>query len=301
MSSSTYCTVIIPTLALMERADCMRRAIDSLREDPEAPLIAIVVNGGRFDSMLVDELSSEPGVEVYQIDTPSLPAALLEGRRRVKTPYFGFLDDDDQYIAGTISARLEILQNKPDVDVVVSNGFRQIAGTDKLAFRFSDKLSKDPLKELFSGNWLASCGGLFRANTVPEAFFEDIPSYLEWTWLAFRLGVSDKKFAFFDTPTFRIYDTEGSASKSDSYTLNQAEILQRMLAMTVRQDIQCILKRRISQAWHNVSALHLKNGDIDAAWRAHWRSVSHMSGWKYMPYIRHLIAYKGAPADGGCP
>ena len=204
------CTVIIPTLAVTERSESLRRAIESLRTEKNPPAIIVIVNGARFDPRVVCELSSLAYVKLLQIPNPSLPAALLEGRRLVSTPFFSFLDDDDEYLPGAISTRLQILDSFPEADFVVSNGLRNSHGVDKLALTFDQHTFTDPLGALFSSNWLASCGGLFRTSSVSTDLFENIPSYLEWTWLAFHLISTNKKVAFLDEPTFRIHETPDS-------------------------------------------------------------------------------------------
>jgi hypothetical protein len=155
-------------------------------------------------------------------------------------------------------------------------------------------VSRDPLYALFQENWLASCGGLFRARDIPVDPFVDVPHFQQWTWVAFRLCVEGEgiKVASLETPTFRIHDTPGSNSKSEKFLFSQVGLYQRMLGMSPRPDIARIIRRRISQAWHDVSCYHLKKGTLGPAWTSHLKSLSHPAGWIYLPYTRKLLTFK---------
>ena len=138
---------------------------------------------------------------------------LFEGRKAVQSPYFCFLDDDDEYLAGAIDRRVEVMIDGR-LDVVASNGYRHSNGTDVPAFERLGEVQQDPLKALMTENWLASCGGLFRTESVGPEFFEDMHYPMEWTWLAFRLAVAQMRIGVIDEPTYRIFDSPVSASKS---------------------------------------------------------------------------------------
>lgn len=286
---TSRCTIIIPTLALTVRANSLMRAIRSVQAgNSERPAILVVVNGTRFDPALLRELGDHPDVSIHQISTPSLPAALLAGRSMVSTPYFGFLDDDDEYLPGGLDKRLTVLNARQDISVVVTNGYRHVGGNDTAAMRFPLDVEADPLAALFSENWLASCGALFRSRDIEAGFFADLARYFEWSWLGFRIAESGRRIAVLNEPTFRIHDTMGSESKSDASMESQVPVLTRMLSQTTRPEIANLIKKRISQAWHDVSGHYLARGRLSRAWLAHVCSLRHPTGWKFLPYTRHL-------------
>lgn len=286
------CTIIIATLARRERASTLDRAISSLRTgNRSVPNIVVVVNGDRFDRDVVNGLKTLPDVRVHQIPTPSLPAAILAGRQAVETPYFGFLDDDDEYLPGAIDARLGTMATNPRASILVTNGYRNVQGRDRIAMSLTNAVESDPLAALFSENWLASCGGLFRTHDFPPDLFVGIARYLEWTWLAFQIASARKTVAVLDQPTFRIHDTEGSESKSDEYFQSHVMTLARMLTGTRRRDIRALLRRRIAYAYHDLSNRHLGRRRLGAAWISHLRSLAHPSiGWRFLPFTRHLVS-----------
>jgi glycosyltransferase involved in cell wall biosynthesis len=286
------CTIIIATLARRDRAATLDRAICSIRVGNRSAVnVVVVVNGNQFDRKTVDRLLQRRDLRVVQIDTPSLTAAILAGRQVVATPFFGFLDDDDEYLPGAIDARITALSAVPHASLVASNGYRCLAGQDHIAMRHLAAAPADPLLAVFKENWLASCGGMFRTKDLPVDVFVDIARYLEWTWLAFRIASAGHRIITIDDPGFRIHDTEGSESKSEFFLLSQTHVFEQMLRATSRPDISTILKARICSVWHDVSNHYLGKGENRRAWKAHLCSLRHISGWRFCSYTRHLLLY----------
>lgn len=284
------CTVIIATMARHERRSSLLRAISSIRDGNQCAIeILVVVNGEQFDPELLQLLSERDDLQMIQSDQASLPAAILAGRKTVRTDYFGFLDDDDEYLAGAVDQRLAVLTEHNDAALVASNGLRASGGEESLALSQLQGADDDCLRSLFRENWLASCGGLYRTDQVPSELFEDIPKYLEWTWLAFRIASSGVRIKILDVPTFRINDTPDSESKSEAYLLSHAEILGRMRKMAARKDIAKLLARRQSAALHNVSTHYLASAAYRKAWAAHLQSLGLPGGLSYLAYSRHLL------------
>ena len=157
-------TTIIPTLCESGRRDALLRAVESVHQASVHPVrILIIVNGQRFDPDLVDLLQSRKDVEVIQIAEGSLTKAHLAGRQNISTEYFSFLDDDDEYLAGALDTRLALMCNNCAADVVVTNGYSNQAGNDRLTYSRFANISANPLYELFQENWLHSCNHLFRS------------------------------------------------------------------------------------------------------------------------------------------
>ena len=234
---STLATVIVPTLAI-EACDSLPAPCAACGARPGTRPAAhhVVVNGQRYDPALLAWLEAQP-VTVTRLQQGSAPLAQLEGRRLVETGYFGYLDDDDEYLPGSLDERLSALQSDPDSDLVVCNGWRARDGHDEPAFNYLAESPADPLRALLRENWLASCGVLFRTATVDVSYFEDPMPYLEWTWLAWRLAVDGRRIRVSETPGFRIHDTGGSASKSTEYADAQIELYERMLADAPPSDV----------------------------------------------------------------
>lgn len=284
-------TTIIPTLCESARQESLYRAIASIqRASKQSVRILIVVNGQRFDLQLLEALRARNDLHVIQFSEGSLIKAQLEGRKRVTTKYFSFLDDDDEYLPNALDIRSEPLESNPNIDFVISNGYLSIEGHDRILYSRLKNAEQDPLPELFNENWLHNCNHLFRSSSITEEYFEDAHAYMEWTWLAFRFGLAGKIFAAIDTPTFRYNDTPGSLSKSSKFLDSRVELYRRMLTFKPESDIAEIIQRRMCAAYHDISAHHLINGNRREALRAHFLSLcSHWSGLKYLTYTRHFF------------
>ena len=284
-------SIIVPTMATAERAVSLQRAIDSIRTSSTKPVMVIpVVNGQRFSPGVCAWLKGQTDLHYIQIEEGSLPLALLEGRLRVQTEYFGFLDDDDEYLPGTLDAKIDALMAHPNLDIVISNGYRQSQGIQSVFHPDIGGVIKDPLGTLFERNWLASCGGLFRTRSATVHFFENPHPYAEWTWLAFRLCMAQKKLGAIDIPGFRIHDTPGSLSKTTAYQQSYFSLFERMLQAKPPHRIASRIRNYVSAAYHQVSEDELRRGNRFGAFKAHLRSImSSPRGLRYLSYTRHLL------------
>lgn len=283
-------TVIIPTIASKKKELLLKRAIDSIRCSSASSIqIIAVVNGPWADPGVCEWLHSMSDVQYERTAVGSLPKALLRGRELVTTPYFSFLDDDDEYLAGATDRKLAALENHPTATLVVSSGFRCIDEVDSPVMTQISAVLADPLRSLFDVNWLSSCNVLFRSASVHPEFFKDSHPYAEWTWLAYKLACSGAQIVAIDEPTFRIHDTPGSVSKSQSYHDAYQSLYLRMLHCKPPKSIISIIKARLGADWHDRSVRALARGDRRTAVVCHLRSMMLPTGFKYTSYTRHLL------------
>lgn len=290
MTPSPPVSTIIPTMAARERATSLKCAIASIRNSSAVPIkIIVVVNGNRFDTELCSWLREQPDVLYDQIEEGSLPVALARGRELVETEYFSFLDDDDVYLPGATDKKLEILSKNVCTDLVVCNGFRSSTGNNVAFYPRMTDILDDPLAALFHQNWLASCNAVFRSISVPVSFFEHPHPYAEWTWLAFRLAMANKRLKVVDEPGFRVNDTPGSLSKSDAYKKSYFSLYERMLYALPPTHIARMIRMRIGLAWHTNSSEALANGRLLDALASHVRSLLQPGGLRYLSYTRRLL------------
>lgn len=283
-------SVVMPTEARPERAELLRRALESVRSQQGVrPIPIVVVNGPAAEPALLVDLARAPDVQLARLETAGLPAALRAGRDRVRTPYFAELDDDDELLPGALRTRVDALEARPDADVVVTRGYVDRQGRRELNRVDFETAQRDPLRSLLDHNWLAPCAGLFRTATIGTEYFADVPPYLEWTYLGLRLAV-ERRILFLDRPTW-VYraDTPHSLSKAPTYVLRQAASLDRLLALPLPSDVRRRLRRRRGMALHTAASLELRAGRPRAAWRWHVRSLAAAGGWRYALYTRRLV------------
>lgn len=288
-------TTIIPTLCEASRKQSLLTAIKSIQDASAMPVqIIVVVNGQRFDPVLLASLQQRTDIKVIQIAEGSAVKAQLTGRRLVETKYFSFLDDDDLYLPGALDLRKQPMEENDKVDVVVTNGiFCQGAAESPVHYRL-DGVTAAPLYELFQENWLSSCNSLFRTATVDVAMIEDAHPCMEWTWLAFRMTLSGKTVVALPAQTFRRIDTPGSLSKSKFFNYTRLSLYRRMLDMHPPPAIVAVIKEKICSSWHELSESELRDGKRLHALYAHVRSlIAHRDGYRYLPYTRHLLGRSG--------
>lgn len=283
-------TIILPTLAEPNRKELIMRAVRSIRESSlERIQILVIVNGARFDPSVCTWLRQQPDIRVEQISQGSLPLAIFHGRKLVETEYFGFLDDDDEYLRGSTDRKLEALRGCPSSDLAISNGFRARKDEKEKFHPAISEVVGDPLKSLFRRNWLASCGGIFRSSTVRAELFTDLHPYAEWTWLAFQVSMHNLKILTLDEPGFVIYDTPGSLSKSADFRSSYFGLYRRMLLENPPKAVSGIIREKIGAAWHDCSVDALAKGQRFNAINYHVRSLFSRGGLRYLSYTRRLF------------
>lgn len=291
MNDGTMVSVIIPTLASAQRAPTLARAIESVRRASRSAIrIIVVVNGSRHDNDLCDWLKSQPDVLFDYQETPSAPKAVLRGRELVTSDFFSTLDDDDEFLAGAIDARIALMQDRPDVDLVITNGYRNIDGVDAILYRRLADVPEHPVQTLMDFNWLNSGNALYRTSSFDRGYFADSHPFGEWTWLAYKLAMDGKKICVSNEPTFRINDTQDSLSKSENYRNSYLPLFQRMLDYAPPRDVAKSIRRKMGAAWHEASDASMKNGDRAEAFAFHMRSLVHPGGLRYLSYTRRFLA-----------
>jgi glycosyltransferase involved in cell wall biosynthesis len=282
-------SVIIPTTCERARWASLERAIAGiLAQDGVAAQLIVVVNGNRYDPDCFEALKRKQGVSVLYRSVGSAPLAQTAGRAAVSTPFFAFLDDDDDYLPGALATRVAPLLADPALDFVVTNGYRARGGIDERAISDSGAIVADPLGALCEQNWMASCAGLFRTSSVGADYFDDPAPYMEWTYLAFRL-TTRLRMRWIDQPTYRINDSPVSLSKSEVYLRSELDILKRILALPLPPSVRRAVRRKIGGASHAFAERARAQGQSAEALRFHLGSLAQPGGWRYLLYSRKLV------------
>lgn len=282
-------SVIIPTTCERARWASLNGAIAGvLAQDGVAVEVIVVVNGNRYDPDCYDALKRKEGVTVLYRSIGSAPLAQTAGRAAVRTSFFAFLDDDDDYLPGALATRVAPLLADPALDFVVTNGYRARGGIDERAIGNGGAIVADPLGALCGQNWMASCAGLFRTSTVTADYFSDPAPYMEWTYLAFRLTIR-LRMRWIDQPTYRINDSLVSLSKSEVYLRSELEILQRILSLPLPTPVRRAVRRKIGGASHAFAERARVQGRFAEALRFHLGSLAQPGGWRYLLYSRKLV------------
>jgi Glycosyl transferase family 2 len=282
-------TIIIPTACVDERYETIKRAISSLSmQESGCPSILVVANGPRVSDRILDEIATYPHVKIVRIAEGSLPRAIAVGRSHVTTPFFGYLDDDDEYLPHALTVRLRALEGNLRAAVCATDGYIQADGADRLIETIYPESPDDPLRGLLRANWLASCAGLFRTDLVPESLFDGVTRYYEWTLLAYKLAIS-RQVVLLPLPTYRLHVSSGSLSRSDAYRLAEPEVLKKIYLLNLPNDMKRAIGQRIGAAYHTLSGHFHRLGQPRKAWEFHMRSLLQPSGWRYASYTARLL------------
>lgn len=289
MASTSDVTIIIPTLCSDSRAESLLRAIYSVRaSSTESVQIIVVVNGQRV-SPAVYAAVSKTGVILLRQEEGSLPKALALGRSQVRTPFFGFLDDDDEMLMGGLDLRLSVLRADSRAAVVVSNGYREEGGELSPMNPDMQGIEEDPLRSLLERNWLASCAGLYRTALVHEGYFAKPHRFAEWTWLGFQLCAAGLRFRTIETKGYVVHDTPQSLSKAGGYYASYVSLFDRMLSCNLPPWARLRIQQKRSDALHHLSVRSLSNGVILEAAKLHFQSLFPLThGLRYILYGRHI-------------
>ena len=283
-------TVIIPTLGLRERAGSLRAAIRSALEQAGVTTTVIVIlNGSQRDPDIERELRDNVRVALVVRDARGLPAALAAGRAMVRTPWFSTLDDDDLYLPGGLQLRVRALEQRPECAAAITNGYRRAGTFDTLHVTDGHRVHTDPVRAMLDRNWCLPGSWLCRTSMVDVDVFEEMPSYLECTYLALRIA-SAHPVVWIETPTV-VYNVGSPCAESLSraYVLGQVRALQRIVALDLPHDVRAAFRARIAGAYH-AAADHERNaGALLEAFRWHVASMLQRSGWRYASFTRHLV------------
>jgi glycosyltransferase involved in cell wall biosynthesis len=281
-------TIIVPTTCEAPRAAALERAVLSVVSQlPAGGRVLVVANGSRVDQTTLRKVAALPRTDVGRLEQGNVAQAQRYGRTRVATPFFGFLDDDDEYLPGAIDARLSAMQDD-EPDVVVTNGYARDAEAEYPVVSHMEHVRADPLRSLLSENWLASCSAMFRTATVSETYFDGRTRFFEWTLIAYRIA-STRTIRFVDAFTYRIHSSDASASKSAAYRAALPGVLGAIAALDLPDDVRAAVHAKISHAEHVLSAQYLEAGQWRSAMRHHLRSLIGRGGLRFLPYSRRLL------------
>lgn len=283
-------TIIIPTCGRRDRAGSLQAAIASaLGQEGVCVTVLVVLNGGGRDAAVERTLRSDPRIALLDREVASLPGALAAGRAAVRTPWFASLDDDDLFLPGALRLRVEALESRSDCAAVITNGYQRDASGDAIHMVCGHQVHADPVRAMLARNWLLPGSWLCRTDRVGVDVFREMPEFLECTYLALRLA-TEHRIVWLDTPTviYRV-GSPGAASRSRAFVTGQVQGLRRVLALHLPGDVRRVLRQRVAGAYHTAADHERRTGALRDAWRWHARSLLQPSGWRYVPFTRHLL------------
>jgi glycosyl transferase family 2 len=281
--------VVIRSAGAPERRTSLQRAIRSVLNQQSVAARPIIVLAANLPN-LAAELAAQPGVKVHHVGQPASPGrALGFGRRAVETDYYGFLDDDDELLPHALATGLEEMRAEPETDLVVTTGYWFSGERRQVHIPDIRKHQDDPISGILERCWLHSCGGLYRAATVTQKYFDDLPDLCEWTYLAFRLALDRRNIRFLDVPTYNAYDTPGSMSKGAEFMEGTLIALDAMRAHSQPAAVRAKLEQKYRAALHDASEHYWRVKQRGKAWLCHLKSLKPPHTLRYLAYTRKLV------------
>jgi glycosyltransferase involved in cell wall biosynthesis len=114
-------SVIVPTY---NRAYCICRAVDSVREQSYSNWEILIVDDGSSDNtgaLIASKYGDDPRVRYIYQSNAGVSAARNAGIRQTRGNYVAFLDSDDVWKPWKLEVQLEFFQAFPDVGMVWTN------------------------------------------------------------------------------------------------------------------------------------------------------------------------------------
>lgn len=284
-------SIIIATACEAARSQTLKRSIESVFNQTGIDIeLIVVVNGNKYDSKLLSYLENDCRLCLIKIELGNVSAARYEGLLQSSGDFFGFLDDDDEYIPGAIAKRLDIFRRCDSIDIVVTNGYESSSGVESaLVYIDEEEINKDPALSFLRQNWFASPASLFRRSSVDKATFNIDYKYFEWSYLFFLLVSQGKVFCYDNNLTYRVHaDTAQSASKSLAYDLAYPDFLKLVCRLSLSPRVIRVLDEKYIIALNASSNCYLNSGKRLLAWKMHFKCLLN-GGWRYFPYTFKLI------------
>lgn len=283
--------VVIASRCNDARGELLRRACDSVRAmaGRHEYSIVVVANGDQVSPAVLEWLGARSDTRVIRLRTGSHPLARRVGAEVAEGEFLGFLDDDDELLADTFARKLAYFRERPEVDVLVTDGLRVSGGSTARVFPPAAERSPDLVEAMMQAGWSA-CSLTLRAQKVDLSVFDTELRHLEWTYMALRLATLHE-VGFLDEPTFRYYgDTPGSLSKSTAHSLAAPEVWRRLLRDFAGTRHEGAVRRRYGVECHNASWTHARQGNLRESWRLHLESLKAPGGLPaYLPFSRKLL------------
>jgi glycosyltransferase involved in cell wall biosynthesis len=275
MQTQASFSVVIP---LYNKLAFVADAIRSAASQNPPPLEIIVIDDGSTDGSgdLVASLHV-PTVRLLRQSNAGVAAARNAGIAVAQGEWICFLDADDLYLPGFLSALRKLQAAFPQAKVI-GTGYRRTGGATSLPNMIDAGISPNPsLVKDFYNAWNRSA--FFNTSSVAVARQAFLESHLRFP-LGERLGedqdlwfrLAEQYAIAFDPGVYAEYKTDvpGSATQGERL-LNPlpcyGRVAERVANGTVPPHMRRGASRLVASHWLNVARARLANGDVSGAWQ----------------------------------
>jgi hypothetical protein len=297
--NSAVFTAVIASLCNDARGELLKRACDSIRAMAGGMgySIIVVANGPDVSPQVLSWLATRSDVRVVRLRSGSHPLARRLGAELAEGEFLGFLDDDDELVPDTLPLKVAEFRRSPDVDVLVTDGYRINGSEVTRIFPSAEERRPDLVETMMRAGWGAGTLTL-RNGKVDLAAFDPSFRHLEWTLTVLDLA-SRYRFAYLDVPTYRYYEnTPNSLSKSQEHNLAAPEVWRRLSKSYAGSRYEPAVRRQHGVECHHASCEYLRRGRMRDAWRFHAAALLAPGGASFLTYsvrltlasVRRLLA-----------
>ncbi|MCX8043093.1 MAG: glycosyltransferase [Desulfobacterota bacterium] len=183
MTSAPRISVIVPTC---NRPSFLMHALESIRRQTFTDYEIIVVDDGDNDvtHRLLEPSCGERFLYLHT-NRRGLAAARNIGMQAARGHFFAFLDDDDQWLPGKLSAQIAVLERCPEV-ALVHCGYRIVNDNDKPIKEVRAEARKWAYQQLLAWNSIAASSVILRSEAARTSggFDEQLSGCADWDlWL----------------------------------------------------------------------------------------------------------------------
>lgn len=269
------------------------RAINSVNQQSVGGAVKslVVVNGNWIDPELLKHVSNMPGVTILTIVEAGISIARLHGRRNVETPYFLFLDDDDELCPTALEEMLATFDaSDPDTGLVIADAYNDYRLCN-YGFKPSPAaIELDPMSTLLDQNWLIAQSTLFKSARAPAHLFDLDTKSNECTMIAFNIALEKIKVRVNEKVLAIIHDKPDSESKTEHFITQESEVVKWMLSKNIPVEVRKKLHRKLAATFHNNSEYYLERSIFWQSLVQHTKSMFVRGGESYFLYGRHILS-----------
>ena len=289
-SSGRLFTVVIASLCDDARIDLLKRAVGSVRAMAGSLdyCILIIANGPRVSPRVLEWIATQTDIRVIRLRSGSHPLARRIGVEIADSEFVGFVDDDDELEPDTLARKIAYFREHPEVDVLVTDGWRINGPRVTKVFPPPEKRSTDLVETLMRAGWGAGAVTL-RMQRLDLTAFDTEVRHVEWTLTTLELA-RRFRFGYLDETTYRYYETTpDSLSKCAAHIFGESRVWRRLAHTYAGTPHEATARRNYLTAGREASwELAYRRKFRDAS-RIQLESLRYPGGLRSLPFTARLL------------
>ena len=273
-------SVIIPTY---NRAKLVVQAIESVLNQTYRKIEIIVVDDGSTDNTLEVLKQYEGNIKYIFQERSERSKARNEGYRHSRGDFISFLDSDDLWLPTKIEKQIEVMNERPDVDVVYT-GIEFIDGNGKLLV--GDTCWDSPQREVLYEDLMThnvitgtTSSVMVRRTCLDKVgLFDDSMNTCEDLDLYRRIA-QNYKFHKIELPLVKFRIHAGNTQRNSTAMAKGWETTIRKIAIDTPPEFEYYKNEAIVKILYQIADLYRQDGRFDRFFWFCAKSVLHRPNW----------------------